>query len=54
MAAGPEVVVLPTTGIVDEGMARYLEDGIARAEQRRSGGRRHQAQYPGRQPLRHE
>jgi membrane-bound serine protease (ClpP class) len=31
-AAGPEVVVLPTTGIVDEGMARYLADGIARAE----------------------
>lgn len=30
--AGPEVVVLPTTGIVDEGMARYLADGIARAE----------------------
>jgi membrane-bound serine protease (ClpP class) len=27
-----EVVVLPTTGIVDEGMARYLADGIARAE----------------------
>jgi len=31
-AAGPEVVVLPTTGIVDEGMARYLEDGIDQAE----------------------
>ncbi len=31
-AAGPEVIVLPTTGIVDEGMARYLADGIARAE----------------------
>jgi membrane-bound serine protease (ClpP class) len=30
--AGHEVVVLPTTGIVDEGMARYLADGIARAE----------------------
>ena len=30
--AGPAVVVLPTTGIVDEGMARYLQDGIARAE----------------------
>lgn len=30
--AGPEVVVLPTTGIVDEGMARYLADGIATAE----------------------
>jgi len=31
-STGPEVVVLPTTGIVDEGMARYLADGIARAE----------------------
>jgi membrane-bound serine protease (ClpP class) len=31
-AAGGEVVVLPTTGIVDQGMARYLADGIARAE----------------------
>ena len=30
--AGREVVVLPTTGIVDEGMARYLADGVARAE----------------------
>jgi membrane-bound serine protease (ClpP class) len=30
--AAPEVVVLPTTGIVDEGMARYLEDGIGQAE----------------------
>jgi membrane-bound serine protease (ClpP class) len=30
-AAGPTVVVLPTTGIVDDGMARYLADGIARA-----------------------
>ena len=30
--AGPEVIVLPTTGIVDEGMARYLADGIATAE----------------------
>jgi membrane-bound serine protease (ClpP class) len=30
--AGREVVVLPTTGIVDEGMAHYLADGIARAE----------------------
>jgi membrane-bound serine protease (ClpP class) len=30
--AGREVVVLPTTGIVDGGMARYLADGIARAE----------------------
>lgn len=31
-AAGPTVVVLPTTGIVDDGMARYLADGIAQAE----------------------
>ncbi len=32
-AAGErEVVVLPTTGIVDQGMAQYLADGIARAE----------------------
>ena len=30
--AGPTVVVLPTTGIVDEGMAKYLADGIAGAE----------------------
>jgi membrane-bound serine protease (ClpP class) len=30
--AGREVVVLPTTGIVDGGMARYLADGIARAQ----------------------
>jgi membrane-bound serine protease (ClpP class) len=30
--AGPEVVVLPTTGIVDEGMARYLDDEIGQAE----------------------
>jgi membrane-bound serine protease (ClpP class) len=30
-AAGPEVVVLPTTGIVDNVMAGYLGDGIARA-----------------------
>jgi membrane-bound serine protease (ClpP class) len=27
-----EVIVLPTTGVVDQGMARYLADGIARAE----------------------
>ena len=32
-AAGErEVVVLPTTGIVDQGMAHYLAEGIARAE----------------------
>ena len=31
-AAGPSVVVLPTTGIVDQGMAQYLADGIANAE----------------------
>jgi membrane-bound serine protease (ClpP class) len=33
-AAGPEVVVLPTTGIVDDSMAKYLADNIATAEQR--------------------
>ena len=33
-AAGPEVVVLPTTGIVDDSMAKYLADNIAGAEQR--------------------
>jgi membrane-bound serine protease (ClpP class) len=32
-AAGPEVVVLPTTGVVDQSMAKYLEDSIAQAEQ---------------------
>ena len=32
--AGPEVVVLPTTGIVDHTMAKYLADSIASAEQR--------------------
>ena len=32
--AGPEVVVLPTTGIVDSSMAKYLADSIAQAEQR--------------------
>jgi membrane-bound serine protease (ClpP class) len=31
-AAGKTVYVLPTTGIVDEGMAHYLADGIAQAE----------------------
>jgi membrane-bound serine protease (ClpP class) len=31
--AGPTVVVLPTTGIVDEGMAKYLSDGIDQATQ---------------------
>src|SRR5258708_19799235 len=30
--AGPTVVVLPTTGIVDEGMAKYLADGIGQAQ----------------------
>ena len=30
-AANRTVVVLPTTGIVDEGMANYLADGISRA-----------------------
>jgi membrane-bound serine protease (ClpP class) len=33
-AAGPEVIVLPTTGIVDDSMAKYLADNIAGAEQR--------------------
>lgn len=32
--AGPEVVVLPTTGIVDGTMAKYLADSIADAESR--------------------
>jgi membrane-bound serine protease (ClpP class) len=32
--AGPEVVVLPTTGVVDHTMAKYLADSIATAEQR--------------------
>ncbi len=32
--AGPEVVVLPTTGVVDHTMAKYLADSIAGAEQR--------------------
>jgi membrane-bound serine protease (ClpP class) len=31
-AAGKTVYVLPTTGIVDEGMSHYLADGIAQAE----------------------
>src|SRR5690349_2484995 len=31
-AAGPEVVLLPTTGIVDASMAKYLADSIAEAE----------------------
>lgn len=30
--AGPEVIVLPTTGIVDQSMAKYLEDSITQAE----------------------
>jgi membrane-bound serine protease (ClpP class) len=33
-SAGPEVVVLPTTGIVDEGMDKYLADHIRLAEER--------------------
>jgi membrane-bound serine protease (ClpP class) len=34
LAAGEkQVIVLPTTGIVDQAMAQYLHDGIARAEQ---------------------
>jgi membrane-bound serine protease (ClpP class) len=33
LAAGEkQVIVLPTTGIVDQGMAQYLHDGIAQAE----------------------
>jgi membrane-bound ClpP family serine protease len=32
-AAGPEVIVLPTTGVVDDGMAKYLADNIEVAEQ---------------------
>lgn len=32
--AGPEVIVLPTTGVVDEGMAKYLADNIQLAEER--------------------
>ena len=32
--AGPEVVVLPTTGIVDHTMAKYLQDSIDQAETR--------------------
>ena len=35
-AAGPTVYVLPTTGIVDEGMFHYLTDGLSRAEQDRA------------------
>ncbi len=33
-AAAPEIVVLPTTGIVDDSMAKYLADNVAVAEQR--------------------
>jgi membrane-bound serine protease (ClpP class) len=32
LAAGKAVYVLPTTGIVDDGMAQYLADGVAQAE----------------------
>ena len=32
LAAGKTVYVLPTTGIVDGGMAQYLDDGITKAE----------------------
>jgi membrane-bound serine protease (ClpP class) len=31
-AVDREIVILPTTGIVDQGMAHYLDEGIARAE----------------------
>ena len=30
-AAGPEVVVLPATGVVDNVLANYIEDGVGRA-----------------------
>jgi membrane-bound serine protease (ClpP class) len=33
-AVGPEVIVLPTTGIVDASMSKYLADNISVAEQR--------------------
>jgi membrane-bound serine protease (ClpP class) len=33
-ATGPEVILLPTTGIVDDGMAKYLADSIQVAEER--------------------
>ena len=33
-AAGPEVIVLPTTGVVDGAMAKYLDDNITIAEER--------------------
>jgi membrane-bound serine protease (ClpP class) len=33
-AAGPEVIVLPTTGIVDASILKYLADNISVAEQR--------------------
>ena len=46
VAAGePEVIVLPTTGIVDQGMAKYLADGIASAERDGRRGGRHQAEH---------
>ena len=32
--AGPEVIVLPTTGVVDEGMAKYIADNINLANER--------------------
>jgi membrane-bound serine protease (ClpP class) len=32
--AGPEIVVLPTTGVVDSAMAKYLDDQITQAEGR--------------------
>jgi membrane-bound serine protease (ClpP class) len=31
-ADGKQVIVLPTTGIVDQGMTQYLREGLARAE----------------------
>ena len=47
---GPEVVVLPTTGIVDDGMAKYLADNIAGRRGARRRGRRDQAEHAGRRP----
>ena len=31
-ADGKQVIVLPTTGIVDQGMTQYLREGLAQAE----------------------
>ena len=42
--------MLPTTGIVDQGMAKYLADNIARRRRERRGRGRHQAQHARRRP----